>query len=593
MIQYGEITVGLPIIRNLKRWLIIAVIVIVVSGLALTLWTVQQEDNLQRSDLLTKTHLLQADISTAYVKGLTGSDSDIGSPYYQILKNQLIETRSEDPEIRFLYLMGQRSDGTVFFYVDSEPPESPDYSPPGEVYSEASVTLLNAFSSGKDTTEGPTTDRWGTWVSSIVPVTDTTTGQVIAVLGADVNARNWNIEIFKASTPSLIVTLLLVLFLLIFVYFQQRNDRERQILTESEATIRESESRYRTVFENTGTAMLVIEEDTTISFANKEFFKLTGYSQEDIDKGKSWTEFIFKDDLEKMIEQHRTRREEPEKALKQYEFRLITKSGGIRNILLTIDMLPKSKRSVASLIDITDQKVTETLLEQYASEVTRYADTIRQTNDKLNLLSSVTRHDILNQITVILGYLELTKMTSDQPSNQEFIDKEIQAAQNIKTQIMFTKDYQDIGAQSPQWFDIKNLIVANAARLPLSTVKLSVHLDNLELYADPMLEKVFYTLLENALRHGKTITTIEFSYRPLEGGGLMVTYQDNGEGIPAEYKEAIFERKYFKHTGFGLFLSRTILGITGMTIRENGEPGKGARFEIMVPEGTFRFTNIK
>jgi signal transduction histidine kinase len=154
---------------------------------------------------------------------------------------------------------------------------------------------------------------------------------------------------------------------------------------------------------------------------------------------------------------------------------------------------------------------------------------------------------------------------------------------------MFTKDYQNIGVQSPQWFDLKKVIVSNAAHLPLSPMKLLVNCDNLEIYADPMLEKVFYTLLENALRHGETITTIEFSCRVL-AEGLMVIYKDNGEGVPAEYKEAIFEHKYFKHTGFGLFLSRAILGITGMKIRETGEPGKGARFEIIVPMGAYRFT---
>jgi signal transduction histidine kinase len=129
-------------------------------------------------------------------------------------------------------------------------------------------------------------------------------------------------------------------------------------------------------------------------------------------------------------------------------------------------------------------------------------------------------------------------------------------------------------------------------RLTLSTIRLVVHFDNLELYGDPLLEKVFYTLIENTLRHGKTVTTIDFSYRMLNGD-LVVLYEDNGEGVPAEHKEAIFQRKFFKHTGFGLFLSRTILGITGMTIRETGEPGTGARFEIIVPSGAFRFTQAQ
>jgi PAS domain S-box-containing protein len=579
-------------IRNSNKWLIIAIIVIIASGMVLTLWTIQREDNLLRTDLLITTRHLSSDISIKNVKGLTGSESDLASSDYAILKDQMMRFRAGDPQIQFVYLVGQRSDGTLFFYVDSESPESEDYSPPGQEYPEASVSLLNIFSSGKETTEGPQSDRWGTYVSGLVPVTDATTGKVIAVMGTDINAGDWTIQIIKASAPAAIAMLLLVLLLLIFFYVVQRNERERQILVASEATIRESEIRYRTVFESTGTAMLIIEEDTTIFLANNEFVRLTGYSHEDIAQGMSWTKFVFKDDLDTMIKQHLLRRQDPEKAMKQYEFRLVTKLGDIRNIIATIEMLPGTKRSVGSLIDITEQKETEAIMEQYASDVTHYADTIRQINDKLNLLNSITRHDILNQLTVILGYLELMQMTYTDPSLQDVINKEIQAAQNIKTQITFTKDYQDIGVQSPQWFDIKKVILAIAANLPLSQIWLLVNVDNLELYADPLLEKVFYTLLENALRHGKNITSIEFSYRVL-AEGLMVIYKDDGEGIPAEHKEAIFERKFFKHTGFGLFLSRTILGITGMKIRETGEPGKGARFEIIVPMGAYRFTNIE
>ena len=576
-------------IRNFNRWLIIAVIIILASGLALTLWTVQREDTLLRDDLLAKTSSLERGISPGQVNVLTGTEADLVSPEYQAFKRQLTLMRSSNPEIRFIYLMGQKPDGTVFFFVDSEPPESAAYSPPGQIYPEAGDVLLNTFASGEKNTVGPAPDRWGTWVSGLVPIRDPGTGRVIAVFGADTDSLDWSIQIIKASAAAVIAMLLLLLLLLILFYMQQRNERERQILTASEAAIRESERRYRKVFESTGTAMVILEEDTTISLANKEFLRLTGYSQDDIDNRMSWTDFICRDDLERMMEQHRLRREKPEEALRQYEFRLMTKPGDIRIILLTIDMLPGTKKSIGSLIDITEHKEIEAILEHNASEVSHYAETLRQTNEKLNLLNTITRHDILNQLTAILGYLELTKMKYPDSFLQEFINKEIQAAQNIRTQIMFTKDYQNIGVQSPQWFNLKKVIVANTALLPLSTVNVIVDCDNLEIYADPMLEKVFYTLLENALRHGKTITTIEFSCRMVPDG-LVVTCQDNGEGIPAEYKEAIFERKFFKHTGFGLFLSRTILGITGIKIRETGEPGKGARFEIMVPTGAFRFT---
>jgi PAS domain S-box-containing protein len=575
--------------RNFHRlWLIIAIIVILVGGMALTLWSVQREENLQRTGLITTTHHLSEDICTKDLINLTGSESDLQSTGYIRLKDQMIKIPQGDPDISFAYVLGQRPDGSIFFYADSVFPDSPDYSPPGQVYSEASATLLNTFSSGRETTEGPLTDRWGTWVSALVPVTDPGTGKVIAVLGTDVDANNWNIRIIMASAPAVMGMLFLVFLLLVFFYILERNEKEKQILLASEATIKESENRYRTVFESTGTAMVILNEDTTIGFANKEFFHLTGYSREEIDKKRSWTEFIFRDDLERMIEQHRLRRENPEKALKQYEFRLITKSGEVRTIFMTIDMLPGTQSSVASLIDITDQKTTEAIIDRYASEITHYAEALTRSTDRLNLLNNITRHDILNQVTVILGYLELMRMKYPDPTLRELINKEMQAAENVRTQILFTKEYQDIGVNSPQWFDLNNVISSAASGLALSAVKLVVKVGNVELYADPMFEKVFYTLLENALRHGERVTTIEFSCSEVPGG-LVITYRDDGAGVPDEYKEAIFQRKHFRHTGFGLFLSRTILAITGMAIRETGTYGKGARFEILVPVGAYRF----
>ena len=101
-----------------------------------------------------------------------------------------------------------------------------------------------------------------------------------------------------------------------------------------------------------------------------------------------------------------------------------------------------------------------------------------------------------------------------------------------------------------------------------------------------MLEKVFYNLVENALRYGRELPRIAFSSL-LHNDNVTIICEDNGEGVPKEFKEAIFRRQYFKHTGFGLFLSREILGITGLSICETGKPGIGARFEITVPSGYF------
>jgi hypothetical protein len=109
-------------VRSFNRWLIFAIILIVAGGLALTMWSVQREDSLLRTDLLIQAHLLQRGIDPEYVKGLSGSESDLGTSDYRTLKDQMIQIRNYEPEIRFVHLIGQRPDGTLFFYMNSVPP---------------------------------------------------------------------------------------------------------------------------------------------------------------------------------------------------------------------------------------------------------------------------------------------------------------------------------------------------------------------------------------------------------------------------------------------------------------------------------------
>jgi len=350
--------------------------------------------------------------------------------------------------------------------------------------------------------------------------------------------------------------------------FRDITERKR-----AEAALQGSEATYCTIVENTGTATVLIEEDTTISLANAEFERLSGYSREEIQGKKRWTEFVAKEDQDRMLAQHRQRREDPGSAEKHYEFRFVTKSGAIRNIFLTIDMIPGTRRSVASLMDITRQIATR--------------DALEQTNKKLNLINSITLHDIRNQLNALSGYPELSRVKVTDPELAGYIKKEETAVDVILGQIEFAKNYEDIGTIEPQWQD-------PATAVPRSIVPPHIAMQadesgGLEILADPMLPKVFFNLIENSLRHGQTVTAIRISYRQDDTGRLVIVYEDNGIGIPPDEKERIFNREYGKHTGLGLFLSREILGITGITLRETGEPGKGVRFVMLVPEGAFRY----
>jgi signal transduction histidine kinase len=225
-------------------------------------------------------------------------------------------------------------------------------------------------------------------------------------------------------------------------------------------------------------------------------------------------------------------------------------------------------------------------------EVNAQLDTSQQAflvaNKKLKLLSSITRHDIRNQLTALLAYIELSIITVQDPELKKTIGQEEIVAGNILRQIEFTQTYEDIGVRAPQWQNVAEQFSHVSPPAEQAGVQISVSTGGLQVYADPLLEKVFENLIDNSLRHGEHVRNIEVGCEK-RGTGLVLLYRDNGIGVPDTEKEKIFEKGFGKNTGLGLFLIREILAITGLSIRECGQYGSGALFEIQVPEGSFRF----
>ncbi|HOV66892.1 MAG TPA: PAS domain S-box protein [Methanoregulaceae archaeon] len=221
------------------------------------------------------------------------------------------------------------------------------------------------------------------------------------------------------------------------------------------------------------------------------------------------------------------------------------------------------------------------------TERRRAEDAIRKANRQLLLLNSITRHDILNQLNVLTTSLGLARTDPSPGSLLEHFEREERAVETIRRQITFTRDYQSIGAQPPQWQVVHEVIGRVLYGLDREGVAIETGGCLWEVYADLLIEKVFFNLIDNALRHGGGITRIRFSCREDERG-LLIVCEDDGDGIPEEDKERIFDRAYGRNSGYGLFLVREILGITGLSIMETGVPGAGARFEIQVPSGLYR-----
>ncbi len=207
---------------------------------------------------------------------------------------------------------------------------------------------------------------------------------------------------------------------------------------------------------------------------------------------------------------------------------------------------------------------------------------------KLDLLYSITRSDILDQLSVIMNSLERAQLKTTEDSMQAFFDNTIGSVESIRNQIGFIRALQDLGIVSPKWQHTATSFEHAITLLPVNRIDIRAEVDDFELYADPLLPRVFYKLLENSLRHGgRQLTEIRLTAHISEGI-LRLIYTDNGIGIPIDQKQKIFDFRQGSGTGMGLFLVREILGFTSITITEIGTPGKGVRFEIVVPPGKFR-----
>ncbi len=223
------------------------------------------------------------------------------------------------------------------------------------------------------------------------------------------------------------------------------------------------------------------------------------------------------------------------------------------------------------------------------TELKRAEKALRETNKKLNLLSSITRHDINNQLVTINGFLELLhRKVPNDPEREDFFEKITNASARIDAMIQFTREYEKIGSNAPVWQDCHILVNNAIKQTPLGDVMVKNDLPaGIEVFADPLMVKVWYNLMDNAVKYGGKISIIRFSAQERDSVQIIVC-EDDGDGILAEEKERIFDRGFGKNTGLGLTLSREILAITGITISETGEPGEGARFEITVSKDMWR-----
>jgi PAS domain S-box-containing protein len=353
---------------------------------------------------------------------------------------------------------------------------------------------------------------------------------------------------------------------------------ERQ---KSQVALEQSERKYRELVENANSIILRVNDQGIITFFNEFAEKFFGFSQAEI-MGKNIFGPIIavKDGAAKEIEESVRTFLKPTEYLTFNELECSGRNGEpvwiAWNNKAVFDPSGKINEYLIVGMDITERKQVENAL--------------YQVNTKLNLVSSVARHDILNKLTVIYSTLSLLKESITDPHQTDFLNLAETATIAITRQMEFTRDYKDMGMEKADWQDVEETIHKALANNFGKEIQFDLRLNGLEIFADSWLKKVFFNLTDAMVRYGLQTNTIRVSYNESEDG-LDIFFEGDCKGIPGDQKEKIFEHGYGNTNGFGLFLAREILAITGITIKETGDTEKKVRFELRVPKRAYRFND--
>ncbi len=336
----------------------------------------------------------------------------------------------------------------------------------------------------------------------------------------------------------------------------------------AEEALQENEAKIRTYFDSSPEGIFIVDATGNYQDVNATGCSMLGYSRKEI-LSLNLLSLLEKSAFQAGQEGFQRLKEKGELAV---ETVLVRKDGIDLPTFMNAVELP-GQRYMAFCTDITERKRAEAAL--------------RLANLKLGILNNITRHDINNQMMVINGFIELCKMRDKDPDFAKYLDKMSNAASNVLGQIAFTKDYQELGIHAPAWASVSRRITDAFNSLHPPGVVLENKVDGVEILTDPMAEKVQYNLIDNSIRHGRHVTHIRMSTEQV-GDAMLVVYEDNGVGISDDDRGRLFEKGFGKNTGYGLFIIREILAITGITIVERGQAGKGVRFEMLVPPGAWR-----
>lgn len=353
--------------------------------------------------------------------------------------------------------------------------------------------------------------------------------------------------------------------------------RDTSEMAQDKEALRRSQEQLKSVFDNAFIGIYRTTPEGKILMANPALVRMLGFeSFEILIHGQDANSLYLEQNREEFL------REIDEKGYALDMETIWRKADGSTMIMRDSARAIKDSDGNTQYYEGTIEDVTERR---------KVEEALQKANDKLNLLNSITRHDILNQLILVQGYSDLIKDKDTEKRFTAYLKRIDRALMTIKRQIEFTRDYQRMGVKEPIWQSILETFNRTLAPLEVQGIEILTEGKDYDIFADSMLEKVFYNLLDNTLRHGVNANRIKLRIEPSENG-LTITYSDDGVGILTRDRDHIFQMGFGKNTGLGLFLVRSILGFTQIEIVEEGKEGEGVKFVITAPPGGFRSSSV-
>jgi PAS domain S-box-containing protein len=344
-----------------------------------------------------------------------------------------------------------------------------------------------------------------------------------------------------------------------------------------EKDLKGSQQEFKALFNSNPEAVVYADESYNFVDVNPKFTEIFGYSLEEV-KGKSLIDVLVPDDLKK------EERIQAEKSLTEavsFESKRKCKTGSLLNVFISLaPVLVGDKRigSVAVFKDMSDIISAEQKIEAALKQS-------QILNEKLNVIGSFTRHDVRNKLAAINGNVYLAKKRAGENVQiQNYLSQIKLASDNVTRILEFAKNYESLGKEERAYINLAKAVEeATSLFSDLKGVKIINPCKDFEILADSMLTTIFHNLIDNSLKYGENLTKIEVYSRKEEDGSQTIIYADDGVGIDNETKKQLFTKGFGKGTGYGLYLIRRTCDIYGWTVKETGEPGKGARFEFNIP----------